>query len=127
MKTLKEKIAVMQAAAEGKNIQSRFCESDDYTNDDTGIFNWQSFDYRVKPEPEPKRYRPYTLEELKGIIGKTVMSKDESTHGIITGVANFNSDILMSVGSFGFYVNMFLEKFVHLDGTPCGVEEGGEE
>lgn len=61
MKTLEEKIAVMQAAAEGKEIEMETVYGWRYNSNPK--WDWVKFDYRVKPEPEPKRYRPYTFEE----------------------------------------------------------------
>lgn len=52
MTTLAEKIAVMQAALEGKQIQTKAIESKEWI-DVTYInptWNWQECDYRVKPE-----------------------------------------------------------------------------
>lgn len=59
MKTLQEKIAVMQAAADGKEIQWMEAGTDDnwVTLSAKAIgtqdWNWEVFDFRVKPR-EPK-------------------------------------------------------------------------
>lgn len=49
MKTLQEKIAVMQAAADGKQIE--LWAGAGWMNVTTAEWNWASCDYRVKPEP----------------------------------------------------------------------------
>lgn len=56
MKTLAEKIAVMQAALDGKQIQYKRLRDDDFAFGDVKCPNWdwQAFDYRVKPA-EPKK------------------------------------------------------------------------
>ena len=56
MKTLKEKIEVMQAALDGKKIESRnYPYEDKYDWNDnfySGIkWNWPHVDYRIKQEP----------------------------------------------------------------------------
>jgi len=56
MKTLKEKIEVMQAALDGKEIEYRNYPYDNrhkWTSYDlsTIVWNWPSVDYRIKPEP----------------------------------------------------------------------------
>lgn len=56
MKTLKEKIAVMQAALDGKEIdQSRKAYADGEWircyDPKTLNFNWEKYDYRIKPKP----------------------------------------------------------------------------
>jgi len=47
---LKESIAVMQAAIDGKTIQSKEISQDDW-EDTTPGFDFYRYDYRVKPEP----------------------------------------------------------------------------
>lgn len=54
MKTLAEKIEVMQHCLNGSQIEMRsYCETgwEDMRNP---IFNWSQFDYRVKPTPKKK-------------------------------------------------------------------------
>ena len=126
MKTLEEKIAVMQAAAEGKEIEMETVYGWRYNSNPK--WDWVKFDYRVKPEPEPKRYRPYTFEEAKGLIGKTVMSKDGSLFGSIGGVEFYRDNGLVELLIVDNWAStaIFLEDYTYLDGTPCGAEEGGE-
>lgn len=66
----KEMIAVMQAYDEGKTIQVRFA---DYESDwgpcPKPIWNWNDFEYRIKPEP---RY-------LNVYCGKAVYTLWQST------------------------------------------------
>ena len=50
MKTLEQKIEVMQAALDGKSIQHRFSESEEWTQLSPG-WDWIESDYRIKPEP----------------------------------------------------------------------------
>lgn len=53
MKTLKEKIEVMQAALDGKEIESKWLQkgNPEWKSEDMLVFNWVCFDYRIKPEP----------------------------------------------------------------------------
>jgi hypothetical protein len=61
MSTLKEKIAVMQAFADGKEIQSYDLIDDDglgwrdLDRKSGPAWNWGLYDYRVKPR-EPRRF-----------------------------------------------------------------------
>ena len=50
MKTLKEKISIMQACLDGKDIQVQTSGKWIFTNINTD-FNWAHYDYRIKPEP----------------------------------------------------------------------------
>lgn len=49
MSTLAEKIAVMQAAADGKDIEYRNISAGLWAPASTPQWNWTSKDYRVKP------------------------------------------------------------------------------
>lgn len=52
-KTLAEKIAVMQAAERGEEIEVRACGSSDWhLPAQYFAWNWRDFDYRVKPKPQ---------------------------------------------------------------------------
>ena len=54
MKTLKEKIEVMQAALDGKEIEHTWIHQNEWITTQTQPypdFNWQKMDYRIKPEP----------------------------------------------------------------------------
>ena len=53
MKTLKEKIEVMQAALDGKAIQKQMMEEGEWLDAKTQVINfgWIDYDYRIKPEP----------------------------------------------------------------------------
>jgi len=54
MKTLAEKIEVMQAALDGKKIRYRIVDglwSTPAGQSELTVFNWAEFDYEVKPEP----------------------------------------------------------------------------
>lgn len=66
MKTTKEKIVVMQAYDEGKQIQIKDGGYDDWSDwnaDYEPNWDWQQFKYRIKPE-EPI-YRPYeSIDEM---------------------------------------------------------------
>ena len=54
MKTLKEKIEVMQAALDGKEIEFRLNEGDRWmtcNKPSAPSWDWPYVDYRIKPEP----------------------------------------------------------------------------
>ena len=53
MKTIQEMISVMQAAQEGKAIECTLLGKNEWSPPDafeTWAWNWNEFDYRVKPE-----------------------------------------------------------------------------
>lgn len=51
-KTLAEKIAVMQAAERGEEIQTHYIFGKDWMDDTKPVWDWSNFDYRVKPKPQ---------------------------------------------------------------------------
>ena len=53
--TTREMIAVMQAYADGKKIQIADKGSKDWADYGTGepVWDWDAFDYRIKPEDKP--------------------------------------------------------------------------
>lgn len=129
MKTIKEMIEVMQAAAEGKTIEWK---PEDPNFDNVGWregkmgWNWIDCDYRVKPEP---KYRPWkTVDEVP--VGKIVCEITKpSKHIIICCVCDERvpGGLLITIGGLSsgnsVLVYRLLKDFVMEDGTPCGVKE----
>ena len=52
--TLQEQIKIMQAFADGKEIEYTDKGRTDWDPSSTPLWNWYDFDYRIKPEPEIK-------------------------------------------------------------------------
>ena len=114
MKTIEERIAVMQAFVDGKDIE-RFVENISgsfWIFDLTPSWNWYSFDYRVKEEPKEPKYIPFTFEDAEFLIGKVVKSKDENWVEMIS----WCGDIATSVSNY----KTLLSDYIFLDGSPCG-------
>lgn len=58
MKTIQEKIAVMQAFADGKKIETKSFERNYWADTIIPVWNWHCFDYRVKPS-EPRTWEEF--------------------------------------------------------------------
>lgn len=58
MKDIKEKIAVMQAFADGKKIETKSFERNYWADTLIPVWNWHCFDYRVKAE-EPRTWEEF--------------------------------------------------------------------
>lgn len=56
MKSLSEKIAVMQAFERGEKIECAEVHTKGYSDVTIPLWNWDSFDYRVKPKEPTKKY-----------------------------------------------------------------------
>jgi len=57
----KEKIKIMQAYDDGKEIECSYKKKNDWDINMSPSWNWADFDYRIKPEPKK---RPITPQEL---------------------------------------------------------------
>lgn len=124
---IKEQIAVMQAFADGKEIEMSHRNEDAWTSTPNPAWNWFSFDYRIKPE---SKLRPYTFDELQAEMAKgkiAVIRKDSVFKRIlvITQVINdYGEDDKIQFSDFGqISYEQFLNGYRWLDGSPCGVIE----
>lgn len=126
---IKEKIAIMQAYAEGKEIEISEIGENDWSLSCAPTWDWSSFDYRIKPENPKKERRPYTFDELQSEIAKgkfivktiekrqifTIVEVDSNFHGY-GEVINLGGDLTMNF-------EQFMLECKWLDGSPCGVIE----
>jgi hypothetical protein len=71
MNTTKEKIEVMQAFDEGKTIEFKWTEGDEWITliINNPHWNWDKNNYRIKPEPKKR------LMTIKELWGKTLVGK----------------------------------------------------
>jgi len=138
--TDKEKIEVMQAHIEGKLIQCRHLERDNWKDVTDPVWNWRFWEYRVKPEPKKSSYRPFKdIAELVEWWEKHYCDKNRPEHTMPLVWVKFKDDgstedarlitefwndgvIVGSNGSTTRWQDLF-EKYTFLDGKPCGVEE----
>jgi len=77
MKTLKEKIEVMQAALDGKEIEIKNKHDKEWrllTGDNKGLmFTWGEFDFRIKQEP-----MEFWVNTLSGMCSTVHITKKEA-------------------------------------------------
>lgn len=113
--TTKEKIEVMQAYADGKGIQHSWKNKGswiDVVNEP--IWDWEAFDYRIKPEPT---YIPYNnASEVKKY--KWVRDKKTEVLYRVSGIDAKNNMICLDFGWIG--MEYLFEYYIYEDGTPCG-------
>lgn len=114
MKTIEEKIAVMQAFAEGKTIEYSIISDklEDWIITESPFWDWIRIDYRVKEEPKQPEYIPFTFEDAEFLIGKIVKSKNEKWIEMLICA----SENEISNSSYEF----LLDCYTFLDGSPCG-------
>ena len=117
-------ISVMQAFDEGKQIEFREKGKDEWCGIPTPHWNWEKYDYRVKPEPI---FRPYLFSELadKLTCGKQFVRPKNNPDRVIYSISamyNYNNGTISIRLSDTYYSSEeLLDKFTWIDGKPCGV------
>lgn len=119
MKDIKSMIAIMQAFAEGKKIETKHESRKDWESCSKPSWDWIHWDYRIKPEP---KYRPYkNAEECFADVqkhGGWVKNKKENIYWEILMVQN--NRVRFISGDMEL-MSLFENKVWADDGTPCGV------
>ena len=134
--TTEEKIEVMQAYADGKQIE--VLHENDWCRVINPSWDWKSYDYRVKPEP---KYRPYKdtdelIEDWKWRFNPNaywpehevpliwIWDKDEGEKMLVTGFRRQEVNTTDAIISMA----LLLKSYTYLDGSLCGKgENDGKE
>ena len=120
MKTIEEKIAVMQAFKEGKEIEFApnsidkiwvSCKGPDWD------WDWSMYDYRIKEEPKKPEYIPFSFEDAEFLIGKAIKSK---TIDVVLLIQVVYPKTVMMHGFDTISYYLLLLNWEFLDGSPCG-------
>lgn len=116
----KELLPIIQAFAEGKDIQYRHDPAFHWIDVDEPEFPGD-LEYRIKPEPD---YRPFNCEELQRIVGKIVKHSSGSI-SMITGTFQdrvyFGGFEMNYFGGFEMTSKELLKHYVFVDtGDKCG-------
>lgn len=120
----KELMPIIQAFAEGKEIESRCIKGDKslwYDDEDPSFDN--DLEYRIKPEP---KYRQFANEEecwtemLKHNPFGWLKDKNDGHRTLITVVDN--KDMIALNGITGWDFLSIMNMYVFADGTPFGVK-----
>lgn len=112
----KKAASVMLAWADGKTIECKRKDGESWSTFDTGTmslaWDWDEFDYRVKPEP---KLRPWTADEVP--LGAWMRFKNNPQDRVLLGWVSVQADRDLWLG----------EREHSIDGgktwLPCGVEE----
>ena len=143
--TTEEKIKVMQAYVDGKQIQTRsnLIKNSLFKSDwvDMSIepsWDWVINDYRIKPEPKKPTYRPYkdTDEMIADFKERfevnvppyampLIWVKANESNSADTHLINAYSPIHVYMRNGWMGLKVLNEAYVYLDGSPVGklVEE----
>ena len=117
IKSVQDKINVMQAFIEGKEIEFRHISLYDWTDSKIPLWQWGIYEYRVK-----QNYRPFeTIDE--------VFDAMKLHGGILCFDKSKRNQYCLSINTRQVFVNGYavsfdelLEKYLFKDNTPCGVE-----
>lgn len=119
-----ECIKVMQAYVEGKQIQYVDSETEDWADIESPIWNWDTYDYRIKPELE---YRPFKdadecwQEMLKHEPFGWLREKKRNVR---TQIGFIHTEGIQGTSGGSSNYKAFFDCFSFADGAPFGVNEG---
>ena len=120
----KDLLPIIQAWAEGKNIQ--FLSDGEWHDINQADFTCYPDKYRIKPEP---KYRPFkTREECWNEMMKhhpfgSLKSKDNEYFCIIGSVNKDNTITLAIEPNTDYSCTYIFEHYIFSDGTPFGIME----
>jgi hypothetical protein len=109
MKSLQEKIDVMQHYDKCGKVESRGHNTHEWWNNPEPLWNWETNDYRIKPEPE---YVPFDITDAADIVGKIFRNGNEIYGVTISGV------ILLCFTEIPY--EELLTHYPFADGSRCG-------
>lgn len=91
----KELLPIIQAYAEGKEIQTRKHEGYDWCRADCPDF-YDNIQYRIKPEPPAPKYRPFNADELPLLVGYTLRNKSSGHIELVRAYSPSRHTVLLS-------------------------------
>lgn len=139
--TTEEKIEVMMAFIEGKQIQIKNSLHEykwvDYTSKVEPNWEWGHSEYRIKPEKEEPTYRPYKTQlellndywakagtdKIAHIFGGLWLKDKETEAEYLVNALNSVDSFDIKLGETWFTYEQAFKNFVYLDDTPFGVKE----
>lgn len=123
MKTIEEMISVMESYKEGKTIQINNVGMGDWEDLKDPDWDWGRYDYRVKPEP---KIRPYAnAKEFVDAMRKHGYMIEINTNIFVMPYKA--TDDFLWLSDYGVFEYLYIAEHgvKWIDGTPCGIEEGG--
>lgn len=121
----KELLPIIQAFAEGKEIEYRKLGYKCWMDVTKPTFNIKLFEYRIKSET---KYRPFeNKEECWQEMQKHqpfgwIKGKEGEHHSLITSIIADEEEVYIN-GISGFVLDDIMEHYTFADGTPFGIKE----
>ena len=114
--TINEIIKVLQAHKEGKEIEYRYRGNEEWwTYTDGPRFNFDNYEFRVKPEAAPKI-------EFDDLVGRRAKEKGNDRH-YTEGVLWKDASGDYRIGSYCIGDRDYVLNNFHVDGINCNTEE----
>jgi hypothetical protein len=113
--TTEEKIAVMQAFVEEKEVEILINDEWETMTISNPTWGWGADNYRIKQEPE---YIPFDFSDAESLIGKVVKSKHSGNIFLISGYDSSEDYFIVGNTTQTFY--QLFNDCTFLDGSPCG-------
>ena len=128
---------IMKAYVEGKQLQYKYYTFDAWTDCDNPQFNFELFQYRIKPEVKEPTYRPYKdCEEMIAdyrdkyspivrqdqykLYMDNIWLRNKDNNGVVQ-IIGFLDGYVHFCNSFGYCdLEHLFKKFTYLDGSPVG-------
>lgn len=123
---VKELLPIIQAYAEGKQIQYFDSIYKEWTNIESPTFNEDPSKYRIKPE---SKYRPFkSVEECWDEMQKHqpfgwVKYKEKEEYCNIINIYQQLENLIAIIDSSGYTFSELFNKFIFTDNSPFGIKE----
>lgn len=130
---VKELLPIITAFAEGKTIQGKYEEDNEWKDIKYPTFNDAYMSYRIKPE---ETYRPYKdcdemIKDFKQRFNTVcppyalplIWIKDICAKSLITDFGVQGDDCMVCLGASNYDMEELFNDFTYLDGSRIGVKE----
>ena len=116
----------IELAAEGNDVVVKSVDSNVSPSCSMGYLIARLNDWKLTGKPTPT-YRPYTREQWERLVCTPVRYKEddyERTVSVESVKLNPGKEVIIKIDGAWTTPHGALDRFEHLDGTPCGVKEG---
>ena len=126
---------IMKAYVEGKQLQYKYYTFDAWTDCDNTQFNFELFQYRIKPKEPTYRpykdceemiadyrdkYSPIVRQDQYKLYMDNIWLRNKDNNGVVQ-IIGFLDDYVHFCNSFGYCdLEHLFKKFTYLDGSPVG-------
>ena len=123
----KKLLPIIQAFAEGKEIEYRKLGYKCCMDVTKPTFNIKLFEYRIKSEPKYRSFKDaeecwQEMQKHKPFGWVKDKNKEDGTYVMVTKVSDGRDDMVIN-GNYNWRLDGLLKCFTFADGTPFGIKE----